>query len=406
MAPSAGRPRCASAALGEQVGHGAEIPLERGSQREKDAKRLKELGLPWDQWQNHGTWTGLAFPTPCSDGRHVYTVTGHYLYSCHDLDGKLVWQQRLAESADERTKLSAEQAARLDSFAGTPGAGKWPHGWPGQGTTSTSPALADGVLVSEVGSWTRGIDTATGAVRWQHPNPVEIHQVMANPRIIDLHGTAVMLTATSAEAIRLHDGRILGRLPVGVHCKSFASGPAVNGDIVLGVAKSDAYHATAVAAFRLGIEGDTLRCTELWRKPVKQAGINLWRTMAWRDRFVSEWTSVAAADGGEPRSLTPPKDAAGKQIRMNTTKDAIIVGDRLIVKNYETGAFAIADLASGRVLGTAQLPLDPDTGRSMAWKQAQEHGSRWRALGCAAIFPAHGRLYLRSYDYLWCIGAR
>jgi hypothetical protein len=398
-------------------GYSTQLEAPRNGEVEQQIRRLREMGLGWAYWAGFGTWEGVAFPTPCSDGKRVYTITGHYLYSCHDLDGNVVWQKRFPESRDERKRLAPEQAKRVTDMK------RWPHGWPGQGTTSTSPALADGIVVSEVGSYTRAIEAATGKVLWELPNPVEIGQCMANPRIIDLHGTAVVLSGTNSEVIRLRDGRVLGRLPGSVHSKSFATGPAVCGEVVL-THEWEGVRIRSIVASRLRLEGDRLSVERLWEKePREELGrFHLWRTVGHGGRFYSDQAAIDADTGKAVAKVGSGSDVVktadgkavlgekGRVMRVfggyETRGDHVLAGERLVVKNGLTGAIAVLDAKDLRVLSAFALPINPPDGAEERLKRVNANAPRWPRLGFAAAFMYRDRVYLRGFDFLYCIGRK
>lgn len=80
-------------------GYANHLEPVRNGPWDQDHRKLTSLGFMWSVWDYQGTWDGVAYPTPISDGTKVWTVTSHNLYSCHDLDGKVVWQVRFPPPA-------------------------------------------------------------------------------------------------------------------------------------------------------------------------------------------------------------------------------------------------------------------------------------------------------------------
>lgn len=207
---------------------------------EARVKRLKELGLMWNHWRGFGTWLGESYPTPCSDGRHVYTLTVHNLYSCHDLDGNLVWQVRFPPTS--RKMLTPEQLKRI-------GDERWPENWPGQGGFSTSPVPmdldSDGKnirLISCARQMFRCLDAKDGREVWALPYLPQIGQAMGVPALARVDGEPVVIGCghegwagrTGDEIIRVRDGQSVGLLPGTGTGKGAGNGPMVmDGDFVV-----------------------------------------------------------------------------------------------------------------------------------------------------------------------------
>jgi len=50
----------------------------------------------WSQGFYGETWDGMTFPTPVSDGRFVWVLTGHDVVACYAIDGHLMWMRRFS----------------------------------------------------------------------------------------------------------------------------------------------------------------------------------------------------------------------------------------------------------------------------------------------------------------------
>ena len=104
----------------------------------KQEKELQAVIAPFEKYfpsRKHGT-TGYTSPSPVSDGKNVYIVTGNGVAACYDLSGDRKWI----------------------THVGTPR-----EGW----GFSTSPLLADGKLLVNLGAV--AIDVKTGKIAWSHP---------------------------------------------------------------------------------------------------------------------------------------------------------------------------------------------------------------------------------------------
>ncbi len=66
---------------------------------ELSGKADPKYRLPSDKYVE--SWSGYTGPTPCSDGKHVYVVSGDGITACYDLNGNVKWltYARFPESA-------------------------------------------------------------------------------------------------------------------------------------------------------------------------------------------------------------------------------------------------------------------------------------------------------------------
>lgn len=185
----------------------------RGPAEERNRK-VTALGLQWSSWFYQGTWNGVAFPTPCSDGKAIYVVTAHNIYAAYDVNGTRLWLRRFPPASVK--DLTPEQKQRIMAPSGK---NRWPGGWPGQGHFSTSPILFENRLISCAGMWVRCLDTRDGRVVWELPMRGEIGQNMANPGVMVIGTTPVVIVPGNEnrvgergdDVIRLADGRVLFR---------------------------------------------------------------------------------------------------------------------------------------------------------------------------------------------------
>ncbi|MGI8978399.1 MAG: PQQ-binding-like beta-propeller repeat protein [Pirellulaceae bacterium] len=112
-------------------------------------------------------------PTPVSDGEKVYVWIGTGIAACFDLDGKKEWMTRI---------------------------------YPGDLTYGSSPALADGVLVTFLNRL-YGFDAQTGQQLWEQP---KVRQNVAALMAAKLSGEQVVVTQRG-DVIRPKDGELLFR---------------------------------------------------------------------------------------------------------------------------------------------------------------------------------------------------
>ena len=331
--------------------------------------QLNKLGLMGSGWEMQGTWDGAAYPTPVSDGTRVWTVTMHNLYTCHDLDGKILWQVRI------------------------PAGG---HG-PGQGGFSTSPILVDGKLISCAGDFTRCLDAANGKILWEHPLTRKIDQNMAVPMAMTLTGQQYII-GINGDIYRLSDGKVMGILPGETHRKGVNNGPIIDGDLVINIGKvagdSDAMNLTA---HRLREQSGTVMVERVWcvegRSP-----IHLSR---------AAWRGGRLYNGGTVVDFTTGTNVAVKLPALNPGycgAGGMLAGGYYLSWDFYNGKFLWRDLATGLKAGEGKLPVNPSDGLPLTIKQEQAISETWRWLGAATPFVWKDRLYIRAYDFLWCLG--
>jgi hypothetical protein len=260
--------------------------------------------------------------------------------------------------------------------------------------------LAHGLLVSNAGAWIRALDFASGKTVWEYPDPAEIGQNLAVPRVLDLGGTPVVLTAAGGEAIRLADGKILGHITGEVSSKMDVAGPLVNGDTLYYLSGDWRDRDIVAARLSLGASGDALAVGELWRIKQKQVrGFSLWRTLAC-DGLLYHGGSILDGRTGQLTQGRLPAAQGGY-----CWSAGLIVGDAFLSLDHARGRFLFRDLKTHKVLGDNTLPANPPEARDELRARANAHGPEWKIFGAGLPFPWKDRLYIRGFDYVWCIGA-
>lgn len=334
-----------------------------------------------------GIWEGMAYPTPVSDGAHVWVITAHNLAACYDHDGNLTWM-RLFE-------VPAVIARDI----------------PGAGNFSTAPLLLDGVLISNAGRYLRGIDAATGRTVWEHSETLgkdargrpgysgeyQIDQNMASPRLAKLGDTWVIFDINGA-AFNPKDGTPLGKIPGTMNGKMEFAGPLIDGDVAYSL--DGDWRARILKGYRLKLGDDgKLAAEELWAKPSRDLprGFGMWRTVAMNGRL---YHAGAVLDGMTGAPVAPAARGAGAGYCWWM---GLAVKDAFLSIDAEKGNFCFTDLNTGKVLATASLPTNPlpERGEEIAGFTGR---SKWGILGAGLPFVYKDRLYVRTCDYLYCIG--
>lgn len=149
-------------------------------------KRLQGAGFPFKSgWGMR--CMGVAMPSVASDGKAVYAVTGYRTISAFDLDGRKLWQVVQTE------KIPGEGAFFEEQFA---------H----------SPFLVEGKLLMHWYNHLWCFDPATGNVLWKtYTKPIPAHS-MGQPTVLRPEAggkTVTCIFTTWGQLIRLSDGKLL-----------------------------------------------------------------------------------------------------------------------------------------------------------------------------------------------------
>ena len=374
------------------------------SKTSKDRDRLVALGFQWDFWAGTGAWEGVGYPTPVSDGKYIYSLTAHHLYSCHDLDGNLIWQSRFAPP--KFSDLTPEQAKRFGMKWLGVGSGYMP------GAFNTSPLLVDDLLISNAASIIRVLDAKTGQTKWWTPSTSGNVNNMANPLVTTLGGEKYLLTVgdrlsgtitPEGDAIlRLRDGVEVGYVPGRNSIKCRVSGPALLApDLVL-------THGSTNESFvltQLIPIGGRITTKEVWNSTVKGDNGKIFRISLWRPA----WRDGKLYKGGDVLDAVSKTFPVSGQPGLNCRDGGgatILAGDFCLTIDPDAGKFLWRNILTNQKAGEGSLPVNPPDGLSEQWKKEHEIASSWRWLGAATPFAYKDRLYVRAYDLLWCIGPK
>lgn len=144
----------------------------------KDGSELWRLGL-WGTAPTlrHATKSGMATPTPITDGKHLYLFFGTGDVFCIDMGGSLVWQRSLAD----------EYGPFENRFGHT-----------------SSPALLGDLLFLQCdhygASYLLAVDKRTGQNRWKHDRPGVWHS-WSSPQLVQDAAGKSELVVCAAERI-------------------------------------------------------------------------------------------------------------------------------------------------------------------------------------------------------------
>ncbi len=201
----------------------------------KKSKALKEKAQGFHELGFSGVRNraqGHTFPTPVTDGKHIYIAWGLNTMGCYDVKtGKTVWLKSWGEvvSSGNGLRENVEQSQ----------CGGWNERF------VASPLLADGVLVAWQGAVLRGVDASTGKLLWdwhlsknveavykQHDQLVrrdgpQAHWGAATPVKLNLEGTWVLVTGHGV-CVRFKDGKVLSPY-IGAMADVSGASPVTNG---------------------------------------------------------------------------------------------------------------------------------------------------------------------------------
>jgi len=360
----------------------------RGSVTDNEFKRLNQLGLWWSAWEKDGTWDGIAFATPVSDGTFVWTLTAHNLYSCHDVDGRLIWQTRFAPP--EANDVQEKDKERI----GDTRKNGWLRGYHSEAFI-TAPLWVEGNLIANAGLYVRCLDAATGKLRWEVPMRGYNSQCVGVPGVVRVGGEYYILTVGSTgrsrdgdEILRLKDGAVAGLLPGSTASKGSIVNPMVIvDDRVVNITKE------GLTGWKLTEKDGKIVPERLWATPVDARGL---ARACWSGGFIYSRDGIFDTKDGK-------KLQGGVRGNGYASDGGIVAGRVTVGWDFYKGKFYFTDIKTQNNLGEGALPTNAADGLPQQLKQEQEIGDTWRWLGAATPFAYKNCLYVRSYDFLWCL---
>lgn len=209
----------------------------------------EEFGFNFGGWYpNYPSVIGIVYPTPVTDGKHIYVTTWHGLVACFDLDGNRQW---LTHQRVDLPKVHN---------CGCSGA--------------RSPIIYKNLLISDLGDAVYAFDRATGEMRWSD----EIKcSTIVSPGILTVPtgggGTADVLWAAGAQVYLLPEGKRLkldGWNPVNHGTMTLVKYDEPDVVFIDGQGEHCGWtdkgkcDQPPPAALRCKLEGDTLKVTVLW----------------------------------------------------------------------------------------------------------------------------------------------
>jgi outer membrane protein assembly factor BamB len=357
------------------------------TKRKKVYGNLAKYGIAaTTTWQNFGNArVGAAFPTPVSDGKHVYVMTVHGTVACFDLDGKRRW-----------TKTAMY---------------KGHHG------LMSSPRLYGDLLLTawiDTGNFDPRLmawDKNTGEKRWEADvrqgegvNP-EAKSRGGGGLVVMTVGKTPVAVCSSGRIVRLPDGQVFG-VSLPAHCGSLAVDDA--GDVIFGSGSHDA--GSIRWAYELRMEGEDLVLKERYAcGPKSSYGV---MSAVFADgRLFADYAQINPQTGayvGEDISVSDGRKA--KRTSPQTRHLLLAANGHVYGVRQEGGgktkspAAGLAEVYTfeGKKVAENHLPAGP-------WDE--EARARWQQQGFGEDFSyscsmniGGDRLYIASQDFLYCIG--
>ena len=290
---------------------------------------------------------GYASSTPVSDGKTIYVFYGSTGVIAYDMAGKQLWQ----------TSVGAETAARFGS--------------------SSSLTLFKNMLIVAAGCESGSIlalDKTTGKEIWKSP-AASMESCYGTPIVTkDSDGEDVILISVPSEVWALHPttGKLKWYVETDID-RNCCTTLIVNDGVGYAVGGLSGGR----TAFKLGGDGDMTKKNVLWSmnggtyvpSPVYHDGKLFWVT----DRGIA--TCVDAKTG---------QSLATERVSGQFYASPVLVDGKLIAVSRYTGTFVIDADKELNVVATNTLTDKSDTSASPA--------------------IADGQLFMRSDDYLYCIG--
>jgi len=350
--------------------------------KEWDAARaeLAKYGYQFETWYGH---MGHTFATPVTDGKRIYVSMGWGQVAALSIAGDVLWLKT--------RELKPNPELRF----------------------TNSPILVDGKLVVIAGGAIRAFDSKDGKILWSHqcPRPrVSMGQDQSgSPMELTLGGKAYVVTS-HGRIYRAADGVIMTeKLP------HLVASPVVAGDLIV-IARGGVHGTTGkvkaeALRARLDEAGEKITLMPIWQAPLGgRAGM---------------WTGPALHDGilyyGYPQNVLSLDLMTGKLVK-NYVPNKFGYGSSHATNPSVAGGYYFTGNCYGQTLA---VKAGPD-GEAVALNQLHSELYRDHALEPVEIlrrkwwnrglFPTWGfsqstpafagnRIFIRTYEALYCIGA-
>ena len=305
-------------------------------------------------------------PSPVTDGERVYFYYKSGDLACFDLSGKPVWRKNLQEEYEKDTLW-------------------WDLG--------TSPILTENhvvIAVMQTGpSYVVALDKETGKEAWKHDRnlgaPVEAQQSYSTPVLVQGEGGAkiVILGGDHVTAHEAKSGAELWRVG-GLNPEQDKYFRSISGPVVCdGVVIAPYARGNSLTAIRLGGKGD-----------VRKSHV------AWEKGFAADVPTPVAADG---------------KVYVLDEKDGVACFDLQTGREVWKVSLgkARAGYSASPILAEGKIYVTREDGKSFVLGPKQK-GDGYKIIGeneldertLATPVLVGGRIYLRTYEHLYCIGSK
>lgn len=322
------------------------VKIDRKTGKQVWAKSVAGL-LPEFRPMGSFAYHGYASSTPVSDGKIVVVQYGSTGIIAYDMDGTQLWQ----------TSVGTETASKFGS--------------------SSSPTLYKEMVIVAAGCESGSIialDKTTGKEIWKSP-AASMEACYSTPIVTkDADGEDVILISVPYEVWAMYPKTGKLKWWVTTEVDSSACTTLILND---GIGYAVGGRTGGRTAFKLGGDGDMTEKNVLWSKrggtyvpsPVYKDGKLFW---------VSDRGIATCVDAKTGESLST------ERISGQFYASPILVDDKMIVVSRYTGTYIIEANEELSVVGTNTLSDESDSSASPA--------------------VTNGQLFIRSDEYLYCIG--
>lgn len=295
--------------------------------------------------------SGMASPSPVTDGKYLWTFFGTGDVFCFDMDGGLVWHRALAD----------EYGAFENRFA-----------------ASSSPLLFEKTLILQCdhygASYVIALDQLTGANHWKADRP-EVWLSWSSPQIVPV-GDRFELVVVGSEKMDGYDPRSGSRLwTVRGLSRECVPTPILGNGLLLAVSGPNGTH----IAIKPGGTGDVTESHVAWRNDRGTSFVPSGIVLHGR-YYLADDKGVASCLEATTGKILWRKRLGGK-----FTASPVSADDKLFFTD-ESGSTLVLD-------GTK--PEYTELGRNELGEDI---------LASAAI--SNGRIYLRTTKHLFCLGTK
>lgn len=295
--------------------------------------------------------SGMASPSPITDGKHVWIFFGTGDAFCFDMDGGLVWQRSLAD----------EYGPFENRFA-----------------ASSSPLLFEGMLILQCdhygASYVIALDQLTGKNRWKSDRP-EVWLSWSSPQLIQVDNRYELLLSGS-EKLDGYDPRTGQRLwTVRGMARECVPTPVIGDGMLFAVSGPNGTH----MAIRPGGKGDVTDSHVVWKSEKGTSFVPSGIVFGKR-YYLADDKGIASCFDTSTGNVIWRKRLGGK-----FTASPVAADNKIYFTNEE-GSTIVLDGTQAEYHELARNELNEDI------------------LASAAI--ADGHIYLRTGKNLFCIGKK